>query len=150
MEILIRATVIYWFIWLVVRGAGKRSLADLTPLDMILLIVLGDILQQAITQEDMSVTGGVLAASVFVGWTLLSDAMARRSTRAATLLASDPVIVVENGRVIDERMRAERLTLGELSEAARQQGYDDLADLRYGILETDGKFSFIPRRDLTA
>lgn len=145
MEILIRATVIYWFIWLVVRGAGKRSLADLTPLDMVLLIVLGDILQQAITQEDMSMTGGILAVSVFVTWTLLSDALVRRSRRAGTVLASDPTIVVENGRVIEQRMRAERLSVGELCEAARQQGYDDLGDLRYGILETDGKFSFIPR-----
>jgi uncharacterized membrane protein YcaP (DUF421 family) len=63
-EIVVRATVVYWFLWLIVRGTGKRSLAELTPLDMVLIVVLGDLVQQGITQEDMSVTGAVAAVSV--------------------------------------------------------------------------------------
>src|SRR5690554_1152705 len=78
MELFVRATVVYWFLWLVVRGTGKRSLAELTPLDMLLIVVLGDIVQQGVTQEDMSITGAVVAVSVFVGWTMLGDALSRR------------------------------------------------------------------------
>jgi len=67
MELFVRATVVYWFLWLMVRGTGKRSLAELTPLDMLLIVVLGDVVQQGVTQEDMSVTGALIVVSVFVG-----------------------------------------------------------------------------------
>lgn len=66
MEIVVRATVIYWFLWLIVRGTGKRSLSEPTPLEMVLIVVLGDLVQQGVTQEDMSVTGAVVAVCVFV------------------------------------------------------------------------------------
>lgn len=81
MELVIRATVIFWFLWLVVRGTGKRSLAELTPLDLILVVIIGDIVQQGVNQEDMSLTGSMLAVSVFVAWTLAADSLSRRSPR---------------------------------------------------------------------
>jgi uncharacterized membrane protein YcaP (DUF421 family) len=147
MEIVIRATVIYWFLWLVVRGTGKRSLAELTPLEMILIVVMGDLVQQAVNQEDMSITGAALAVSVFVAWTLASDAASRRSSRVASLLRGDPVVVLRDGRPLLQRLEAERLTVDDLKEAARIEGYGDLEELEYGILETDGKFSFVGRSD---
>ena len=147
MEIVIRATVIYWFLWLVVRGTGKRSLAELTPLEMILIVVMGDLVQQAVNQEDMSITGAALAVSVFVAWTLVSDSLSRRSSRVASLVRGEPVVVLRNGRPLIKRLEAERLTVDDLKEAARIQGHGDLEELEYGILETDGKFSFIGRGD---
>lgn len=147
MEIVIRATVIYWFLWLVVRGTGKRSLAELTPLEMILIVVMGDLVQQAVNQEDMSITGAALAVSVFVAWTLASDSLSRRSSWVAGLVRGDPVVVLRNGRPLMQRLKAERLTVDDLKEAARIEGYGDLEELEYGILETDGKFSFIGRSD---
>ncbi|HLU32345.1 MAG TPA: YetF domain-containing protein [Acidimicrobiia bacterium] len=146
MEILIRATVIYWFMWLVMRGTGKRSLAELTPLEMIMIVVLGDFVQQAVTQEDMSITGAALAVSVFVGWTLISDAVARRSPSFAGVVRGEPVVVLRRGEPLDRRLAEERLSLEDLKEAARLQGYGDLAQLEYGILETDGEFSFIAKQ----
>lgn len=146
MEIVIRATAIYWFLWLVVRGTGKRSLAELTPLEMILTVVIGDFVQQAVTQEDMSITGAGLAVGVFVAWTLVLDALVRRSHRFARVIDGDPVVVLRNGVPLHDRLSAERLSLGDLEQAARIEGYGDLADLDYGILETDGKFSFIPKQ----
>ena len=146
MEIVIRATVIYWFLWLVVRGTGKRSLAELTPLEMILTVVIGDFVQQAVTQEDMSITGAGLAVGVFVAWTLTLDAFARRSPRFARVIDGEPVVVLRNGAPLHERLRAERLTLADLTQAARIQGFGDLANIDYGILEADGKFSFIPKQ----
>jgi uncharacterized membrane protein YcaP (DUF421 family) len=144
MEILLRATVVYWFLWLVVRGTGKRSLSELTPLDLLLVVVVGDLVQQGVTQEDMSVTGAVIAVSVFVGWTVLADLWERRSAVARRVLVGEPVIVLRSGEPLQDRLTRERMTLDELKEAARLEGYGDLADLDYAVLETDGKLSFIP------
>jgi uncharacterized membrane protein YcaP (DUF421 family) len=144
MEILLRATVVYWFLWLVVRGTGKRSLSELTPLDLLLIVVVGDFVQQGVTQEDMSVTGAIIAVSVFVGWTVLADAWERRSKNARRLLVGEPVIVLRSGEPLQDRLDKERVTVEELKEAARLDGYGDLADIDYAVLETDGKLSFIP------
>ncbi len=144
MEILLRATVVYWFLWLVVRGTGKRSLSELTPLDLLLVVVIGDMVQQGVTQEDMSVTGAIIVVSVFVGWTVLADLWERRSGAARRLLVGDPVIVVRSGKPLQDRLKRERMTLDELKEAARLDGYGDLADIEYAVLETDGKLSFVP------
>jgi len=146
MELVIRATAIYWFLWLVVRGTGKRSLAELTPLDLLLVVVIGDFVQQGVTQEDMSVTGAILAVSVFVLWTLVAGALGRRSTRAADVLAGTPVIVLRDGRPFHDRLGGERVALDDLKEAARMAGYGDLGEIECAILETDGRFSFIARR----
>ena len=100
MELFIRATVIYWFLWIVIRGTGKRSLAELTPLDLLLIVILGDFVQQGVTQEDMSMTGAMIAVSVFVLWTLAADYWGRRSRTANLVLASEPVIVLRSGEPI--------------------------------------------------
>jgi len=145
MELVIRATVIFWFLWLVVRGTGKRSLAELTPLDLILVVVIGDIVQQGVTQEDMSLTGAMVAVSVFVVWTLAADFVARRSERSSRLLSGEPVIIVRRGEPLHERLDRERLNMSDLKEAARMQGIGDLAEIEFAVLETDGKFSFVTK-----
>lgn len=145
MEILIRATVIYWFLWLLVRGTGKRSLGELTPLDMLVIVVLGDFVQQGVTQEDMSVTGAVLTVAVFVGWTVLSDALSRRSRAVANVLDGAPVVIVKSGEPMWDRLEKERMTIEDLREAARLQGFGELGQIEWGILETDGQFSFVPK-----
>jgi uncharacterized membrane protein YcaP (DUF421 family) len=138
--------VVFWFLWLVVRGTGKRSLSELTPLDLLLVVVVGDLVQQGVTQEDMSMTGAILAASVFVGWTLVADWLERRSDRARRLLSGEPVIVLRDGEPLTKRLERERISVDELKEAARLEGYGDLDEIEYAVLETDGKFSFIPTR----
>jgi uncharacterized membrane protein YcaP (DUF421 family) len=146
MEIVMRATVVFWFLWLVVRGTGKRSLSELTPLDLLLVVVVGDLVQQGVTQEDMSMTGAVLAASMFVGWTLVADWLERRSVGARRLISGEPVIVLREGEPLKDRLEKERISVDELKEAARLEGFGDLDEIGYAVLETDGKFSFIPSR----
>ena len=111
-----------------------------------MIVVVGDFVQQGVTQEDMSVTGAIIAVSVFVGWTVLADAWERRSKNARRLLVGEPVIVLRSGEPLQERLDKERVTVEELKEAARLDGYGDLRDIEYAVLETDGKLSFISAR----
>ena len=143
MELVIRATVIYWFLWLVVRGTGKRSLAEISPLELLIIVVLGDFVQQGVTGEDMSVTGAVVVVATFVLWTVIGDFLTRRSRSAQRIIDGEPVIVVRDGELLEERLRSERLTEEEVCAAAREHGYRDLRGVQYGVLEADGKFSFI-------
>jgi uncharacterized membrane protein YcaP (DUF421 family) len=143
MELVLRATAVFWFLWLVVRGTGKRSLSELTALDLLLIVVIGDLVQQGVMEDDMSVTGALVAISVFVAWTLIADAMSRRGPRAARVLAGEPVIVLRDGEPIQDRLDRERVSIADLKEAARLEGYGELTGIAFAVLENDGRFSFI-------
>lgn len=143
MELVPRATVVYWILWLIFRGIGKRSLADLSPLELLMTIVIGDFVQQGVTQEDMSVTGGVIVVCTFVTWTMLGDWIARRSTVAERLLEGRAVVILTDGVPDAGRLRVERLTEDDVRAAAREAGFDALSKVRIAVLESDGKFSFI-------
>jgi uncharacterized membrane protein YcaP (DUF421 family) len=145
-ELVLRATAIYWFLWLVVRGTGKRSLAELSPLDLLLVVVMGDLVQQGVTGEDMSVTGAMIVIATFIVWTLLMDAVTRRRRTARRILDGEPVIVVRHGAPVMARLDQERLTIDDLYGAAREQGFGRLGDIEVGVLEADGSFSFIARQ----
>lgn len=144
MEIVVRATVVYWFLWLVVRGTGKRSLAEITPLEMIMIVVLGDFVQQGVTQEDMSVTGAIIAVSTFVVWTLTTDFAACRWSRFGKVLEGESVVIVRDGQPVVERLRKERLSVDDVLGAARSKGFASLDEIAFGVLEHDGSFSFVP------
>jgi uncharacterized membrane protein YcaP (DUF421 family) len=128
MDLVIRATVVFFFIFLVTRIAGRRELSSLEPFDVILLVVLGDLVQQGITQSDESVTGTLTVISTI---TLLSVGV--------------PMILVEHGRVIERNLRRERLTRSDLEEEARQQQIGSLEEIHWAILEKDGSISVIPK-----
>ena len=143
MDLVVRATVVFFFIFLVTRVAGRRELSTLEPFDVILLVVLGDLVQQGITQSDQSVTGTLIVISTI---TLLSVAVSWASFRSGKVrLATEgePLILVRDGQVIERNLRRERLTRGDLEEAARRQQVDSLADIRWAILEREGSISII-------
>jgi uncharacterized membrane protein YcaP (DUF421 family) len=143
MEIILRATVVYALLFLLMRGLKKRALAEMTPFEMILLVTFGDIVQQGVTQEDFSLTGTALAAGTFAFWVSAMTWASWRSQRMRRFIEGVPLIVVENGRPIDKTLRIEQLPLDEVMEAARQQGIDNLSDVRLCVLEPSGKLSFI-------
>ena len=143
MEIIVRATVIYFFLWLVTRGVGKRELAEMTAFELILLVTMGDMVQQGVTQEDMSVTGAMLAVGTLAFWIVVFAYLTWRSAAVRPLLEGLPVVIVRNGEPIEEILRVERVTIDELKEEARQQGIGELSEIRLCVLEPDGKFSFL-------
>jgi uncharacterized membrane protein YcaP (DUF421 family) len=147
MEVIIRASVIFWFLWLLLRAAGKRELAEMTPFELIMLMVVGDLIQQGVTQEDMSVTGAALAAGTIMLWTMGLSYLAFRSKRMRAALESRPAVVVTGGVVDHQMLAIERLTVEDLCDEARNAGIDDLGKIRWAILEADGKLSFIRTDD---
>lgn len=147
MEIIVRATLVFWLLWFVARGSGKKELAELSAFDLILIVVLGDIVQQAVTQEDFSVTGAALAVTTLAGWVLLLSLVQHRSSAARSVLSGSPVVLVWNGEVLDRAMRREKLSHDDLTEAARSQGIADLREVHAAVLEADGALSFVKRED---
>jgi uncharacterized membrane protein YcaP (DUF421 family) len=143
MQIVIRAAVMFFFVWFLTRSMGKKELSDLSVFEMILLIVMGDLIQQAVTQQDQSVTGGMLAIATIGLLVLLFSNIAYRWGRTRAVIEGVPVIVVMNGRPVESMMRLERLSMDELKDAAREQGIVDLREVRVAVLEPEGQISFL-------
>jgi uncharacterized membrane protein YcaP (DUF421 family) len=145
MDLVIRAAVIFCFIFLMTRIAGRRQLSELEPFDVILLVVLGDLVQQGITQSDESVTGTLIVISTI---TLLSVGVGWLSFRFGSLRLiseGEPIILIHDGELIDRNLRRERLTRSDLEEEARKQQLASLDQIRWAILEDDGGISIIPK-----
>jgi uncharacterized membrane protein YcaP (DUF421 family) len=143
MDIVTRAIVAFVFVFLITRLIGRRELSSLEPFDLILLVVLGDLIQQGVTQSDMSVTGAVLAAGTFAVMVLAVSYTGFRFPRLQPLLDPQPLIVVQDGEVIEANLRKERMTVDELLAEARQQQIGSLDEVRWAVLESNGKVSFI-------
>jgi uncharacterized membrane protein YcaP (DUF421 family) len=145
MDLVIRATVVFFFILMVTRIVGRRQLSDLEPFDFILLVVLGDLVQQGITQSDESVTGTLIVIStiallsVFISW------VSFRARPARLLTEGEPIVLLQDGRPIERNLRRERITVDDIREEARQAQIDSLQKVQWAILENDGKISCIPR-----
>jgi uncharacterized membrane protein YcaP (DUF421 family) len=143
MDIVVRASVIFFLIWVVTRGLGKRELAQMSPFELVLLVTVGDLIQQGVTQDDRSITGAVLAVGTLAFWVLLASMITHKSSRAARIFEGIPVVILRDGQPVEAAMNYERVNLDEVAGEARSQGIADLADVRLGVLEPDGTFSFI-------
>jgi uncharacterized membrane protein YcaP (DUF421 family) len=145
MDIVLRAIVAFFFIYLVTRVIGRRELNSMEPFDLILLVMMGDLVQQGVTQSDFSITGLMLAAGTVALCTVFVSYLSFRFRRLRPILDGDPLVLVEDGRVIERNIRRERLTVDEVAAAARLQQIGSLAEVRWAILETNGQISFLKR-----
>ncbi len=145
MDIVIRAAVVFVFIWVLMRVIGRRSLSSMEPFDLIMLVVIGDLVQQGVTQQDLSVTGALLAAATIGLLTVLLAWFNYRFPRLRPALEGRPVVLVEDGKAIEPNLKRERITLEELAAQARLKEIDSISDVRWAVLETSGAVSFIPR-----
>ncbi|GAB3600473.1 DUF421 domain-containing protein [Angustibacter peucedani] len=147
MEIVVRAAVIYVFLWMVTRATGKATLGELSTFQLLLYVAMGDLVQQGVTQQDYSLTGAVLAISVFALLTSALSYVNFRWPRLRPVVHGAPVVVVSAGEMQRPVMDAERLTTDDLYEAAREQGVRRMADVDLAVLEADGRISFFQRQD---
>jgi uncharacterized membrane protein YcaP (DUF421 family) len=145
MDIVLRAAFMYGFVLLVTRIVGRRELSTLEPFDLVLLVVIGDLVQQGVTQSDYSVTGLMIAVGTIallqagVSWTGF------RSKRVALVLEGEPIVIVQDGELIEGNLNRERLDENEVLESAREQNIASLDDIAWAILETSGKMTFIKK-----
>jgi uncharacterized membrane protein YcaP (DUF421 family) len=147
MDIVIRAAVIFVFLYVLCRVLGRRELSSLEPFDLILLVVIGDLVQQGVTQSDYSVTGALLAVSTIALLTVLFSYANFKSRRLRPYLAGEPIVLIEDGEVVEANLRRQRLTVEEVEAEARISEIPSLREVRWGILETNGKISFVKRSD---
>jgi uncharacterized membrane protein YcaP (DUF421 family) len=143
MDLVIRATVIFFFVFALTRAVGRRELSSLEPFDVILLVVIGDLVQQGITQSDDSVTGTLIVLATIALLTVGVSYVSFRSRKLRPLLEGEPLVLVEDGRVIEPHLARERLTVDDLMAEARLQNLTSLSDVSWAVLETSGKISFL-------
>lgn len=147
MDIVIRAVIIYAVVFAFTRILGRRELSTLQPFDLILLIVIGDLIQQGVTQNDLSVTGVLLILSTIGIMQVLTSYISFRFRPLRRFLQGEPVVLVENGQIISRNMRRERLTPDDLAEKARLSEIAAIEDIKWAVLETNGNISFIKQHD---
>ena len=145
MDLVIRAAIAFLFVYLLTRVIGRRELSSMQPFDLIMLVMIGDLVQQGVTQNDFSVTGAFLVGGTIALLTVLVSYVSFRFPRLRPGLDGDPVIVLEDGKPIERNLRRNRIALDELAAAARQNQIDSLDDVRWAVLETNGRISFIPK-----
>jgi uncharacterized membrane protein YcaP (DUF421 family) len=146
MDIAIRAVVLYVFVFLLMRLAGRRELSSLQPFDLVLLIIIGDALQQGLTQSDYSVTGAMIAVGTFALLQVGTSYLNFKFKWIRPVLEGYPIVVVQDGKVIEANLKRERITVGELAEAARLQQLASIDDIAWAVVETSGQISFIPKK----
>ena len=146
MDIAFRGIALFAFIYLLTRVIGRRELSSLQPFDLILLIVLGDTIQQGLTQDDYSVTGAVIAVGTIAGLQVLTSWSAFRFPWLRRVLDGHPIVLVEDGKVIEKNLRRERLTVEDLAEQARANQVTSIKDVQWAIFEPSGTISFIPKQ----
>jgi uncharacterized membrane protein YcaP (DUF421 family) len=146
-EIVIRAAVLFFFLWGVTRAVGRSTLGELSTFELLLYVAMGDLVQQAVTQQDYSITGGVLAVSVFALLTVILNWTQWRFPRTRSLINGVPLVIVRDGEILKEATRAQRFSTTDLLATARQQGIRSIADVELAVLESDGRVSFFTRSD---
>ncbi len=142
MEIIVRALAVFTFLWLVTRVVGRVSLSELNTFELLLYVTMGDLIQQAVTQQDYSLTAAFLGVGVFALLTIALSYTSWRWPRLRPLIRGTPVVILRHGDPLGDVMTRERLTMDDVMAAARGQGIRRLSDVDMAVLETDGKISF--------
>jgi uncharacterized membrane protein YcaP (DUF421 family) len=147
MEIVLRALVLFCFLWVVTRAVGRSTLGELSTFELLLYVTMGDLVQQGITQQDASVTGAVLAIGTFALLTVALSWTQWRFPRARDVITGRAVLVMADGKPDEAAMRRQRLSVADLLVAAREQGIRRTSDIEYAVLEADGRISFFSTQD---
>ena len=145
MDIVARAAVMFFVLYVLLRIMGKRELGQLTPFELVVMIVLGDLIQQAVTHNDFSLTGAILAVSTFAFLAIAMSWLTYLSPRAEKLLDGEPRVVICNGKLLKENLRRDRMTQSEVESEMRLAGIATMDQVAWAILEPQGKISFIKK-----
>ncbi|MCY4725570.1 DUF421 domain-containing protein [Nocardioides sp. STR2] len=136
---------VFWLLWAVLRVMGKRELYEMSPFDLAILFVIGDLIAEAGIAEDTSFAGAATAVATFALLTIALSWVSFRFPNLEKILDGSPTVIVRDGTPDKEAMRRERITIYDLNEAARGNGIRDIGDIELALLEPDGSFSFFAR-----
>jgi uncharacterized membrane protein YcaP (DUF421 family) len=145
MEIVARALVMFVFLWLITRCVGRSTLGELSTFELLLYVTMGDLVQQAVTQQDYSLTAGALAVGTFALLTVALSWFQWRFPRSRPVITGRPVLVFSDGRPVEAAMRTQRLSVADVLVAAREQGIRHTSEIEYAVLEADGRLAFFTR-----
>lgn len=148
MDIVLRAAIMFAFLFGLLRLMGKRELGQMTPFELVVIIVMGDLIQQAVTQADTSLTGAILAVGTFAFLAVSLSWVSHRFPSTQRFLEGEPRVIVRNGAVDRAALVRDRMTMDEITSEMRMAGIADLSMVAWAILETNGKISFIRSDDL--
>jgi uncharacterized membrane protein YcaP (DUF421 family) len=145
MDIVLRAAVAYVFIVFMLRIVGRRELSSLGPTDLVLLVVMGDLIQNGVTQSDYSVTGIFLAVATISMLTVATSFIVFKSPFAQRVIEGVPLILVDDGKPVAKNLKDERLNIDDLEEEMRGQGIESLDEVKWCVLESSGSMSFVKK-----
>jgi uncharacterized membrane protein YcaP (DUF421 family) len=142
MEVVYRASFLFFFLWFITRVTGRATLGELSTFQLLVYVTMGDLVQQGVTQQDYSVTSAVLAVGVFSLFTIFLSWLNSRVPAARPLTHGTPVVVVDQGDPVMVNLRSERVSMDDLMAAARNEGIERFSQIRLAVLETNGRISF--------
>jgi uncharacterized membrane protein YcaP (DUF421 family) len=145
-EKILRPVIVYFFLVIGLRLAGKRELAQLNPFDLIVLLTLSNTVQNAIIGNDNSVTGGLIGATTLLGVNYIVVRFLFKHPQLDRLVEGDPDVLIEGGQIKHEVLKKELITLSELEAAAHKQGFGSLDEVERAVLEPGGSFAFIGKK----
>jgi uncharacterized membrane protein YcaP (DUF421 family) len=145
LELVFRGVVIYVVLLILMRVGGKQQVGQLAPFDFVLLLIIGNSVENAMTGGDDSLTAGLVLAATLIGAALLTSWLHWRWRRVERLIDGEPRVVINNGQPDETVMRQERVTMAELMTALRENGCFALEDVRFAVIETNGRISVLQK-----
>jgi len=144
METVIRVTIIYLVILLGLRVVGKREFSQLSPIELVTLLLIPELVSQSLVREDFSLTNGIIGLTTLLSLVFLNSLLMQKSKRFETMIEGEPAVLVEHGKFVDSTMNKERISPEEVFAEMHQVGLYQLSQIKWAVLESDGRISFVP------
>jgi uncharacterized membrane protein YcaP (DUF421 family) len=144
-EIVLRTMIVYITVLGLLRIAGKRELGQMSPADLVVILIIANAVQNAMNGGDLSLIGGVISAATLVGMNLVLGRFGRRIPILGRLVVEEPTLLLQDGKPIKQNLEREHVDMDEIEMAAREHGIADLGKVAAAVLEIDGSISIIPK-----
>lgn len=148
LQIVMRTGAVYLLVLVGVRLTGKREVGQMTPFDLVLLLLLSNAVQNAMTGPDTSLMGGAVAAAVLLSLNYLVGELSSMNRRFRRVIEGSPTLLIHDGKLIMEHLKKEHLTVDEVMRALREHSIGSISEVMLGVLEVDGSLSFLKINEL--
>lgn len=149
METVPRVVFVYALVWACFRILGKRELTQMSPFELVTLLLIPQLFSRALTRQDYSMTNAVIGATTLVTLVFLTSAASYRFRRVSRVMQAKPTVLVHHGSLMEEHLNRERIAPEDIVSAMHKVGLERLGQVEWAILEGDGKIAFIPTSDRT-